>query len=205
MDIRTSLLSTGPARYPQNFHRISTEFPQGIALTTLARHSTIVAMSNNQIKTNLDYFNDGGRYDAGFKGMGNCLMRAVAISCGNNYRKVWDSVKAHNKRYYSKINSRTGEPVKRSPARGPESYRLWMMDMGFERVFNEDGMNINWAEIPLAEVVETYPNSIIITKRQGKSTHAAAIVDGVYQDTYDSTKSKRSGKVYLVDEVWVKS
>jgi hypothetical protein len=44
-------------------------------------------------------FNDGGRADAGYKGLtGDCAVRSIAIATGLPYQKVYDMVVEYGKK-----------------------------------------------------------------------------------------------------------
>lgn len=122
-------------------------------------------------------FNDGGRKDAGYKGVaGDCAVRAVAIATNQPYQETYDAINVFckaEKRKKRRSSSRTG--VHR------DTLSKYLETIG-------------WHWVPTMHVgsgctvhmrSEELPPGRIITRL---SRHFAAVIEGVCNDTYDSTR-----------------
>lgn len=116
-------------------------------------------------------FNDGGRckyYKA--KNVGDCVTRAIAIATQRDYKEVYDLVKS----YMGGISPRNGVPQKVT--------RQLLKDLGYRwvatmKVGEGCKTHLVGGEIPM--------DRTIICKC---SRHLVAVVNGVVNDTYDSTR-----------------
>ena len=125
-------------------------------------------------------YNDGGRADAGYKGKtGDCGVRAVAIATNQPYQKVYDDLNVFcksektSKRRRGVSNSRTG--IHRV------TMNLYMESIGWKwkpTMFVGKGCQVHMREDEL-------PVQPIVARL---SRHFAAVVGGVCNDTYDSTR-----------------
>lgn len=124
-------------------------------------------------------FNDGGRKAAGYKGeAGDCAVRAVAIATNQPYQIVYDALNVFcktekRKKRGRKSSSRTGVHRK--------TLNLYMESIGWSwvpRMLVGEGCTCHMRSDEL-------PSGNIITRL---SRHFAAVVGGVCNDTYDSTR-----------------
>lgn len=135
-------------------------------------------------------YDDGGRAAAGYRGeTGDCVVRAIAIATGLDYRLVYEEMatraKAHQARPRSRrYVTRSGKPASTSPRDGVirpvyEPYLLqvqgwaWTPTMGIGT-----GTTVHLA-------VGELPDGPIIAQVSG---HLCAVIDGVVHDTYDPTR-----------------
>lgn len=125
-------------------------------------------------------FNDGGRAEAGFKGVtGDCVCRAIAIATERPYREIYDLInefakaERKGKRKKGKSNARTGVY--------PQTTRKVMEYLG-------------WKWIPTMAVgsgckvhlrSDELPTGRIVCK---VTHHCTAVIDGVLNDTYDCSR-----------------
>ena len=130
-------------------------------------------------------FNDGGRLDAGYKGVsGDCAVRAVAIVTGQPYRDVYDAfAAAYAAHGYSTSGnaSRVNTQQRQAKAEGrwlrpvktiqQEVYRQF----GFEKVTLPDGPCPTFSEA----LAEHGPCMVTTTK------HIAALRDSALHDVFD--------------------
>ena len=125
-------------------------------------------------------YNDGGRADAGFKGKaGDCACRAIAIATGIPYKDAYKLINEFaksekiGKRKKSKSNARTG--VYNSTMKKIMEFLgwEWIATMGIG-----SGCKVHMDSDEL-------PNGNIIVR---VSKHYAAVIDGVLNDTYDSSR-----------------
>lgn len=115
-------------------------------------------------------FNDGGREGAGFKGKtGDCVTRAIAIATQTDYAQV-----------YAALNTLTGKSVARTgvPKKVIKNYMRaigwrWVPTMG---IGTGCTVHLTAAELPTGRLVVAV------------SRHWVAVIDGVVQDTHDSTR-----------------
>lgn len=122
-------------------------------------------------------YDDGGRADAGFKGLANdCFVRAVAIASGRNYRHVYNDVAAFCKTWESKKNShpRTGVRTRTAKAYLAQRGWVWTATMG---IGTGCKVHLDATELP--------PGTLICRV----SRHFAAVVDGVLRDNHDSSRN----------------
>lgn len=125
-------------------------------------------------------FNDGGRAEAGFKGIaGDCAVRAVAIATGKPYKDVYDELNVFCNAE-KKSKTRRGKSSSRTGVHSV-TLNLYMKSLGWDWVptmlFGQ-GCKVHMREREL-------PSGNIVARL---SKHFAAVVDGVCHDTYDSTR-----------------
>jgi hypothetical protein len=123
--------------------------------------------------------NDGGRYEAGFKGRTrDCVVRAVAIATGGDYKTIYNEVNKVGKEISGKVGSaRTGVSI--------ESFYRYMKQAGFQFV---PLPTTGSGRVNLNNYVPAQGNIVIDV-----AGHAVASVDGVLHDTFD-TRSSKYGK-----------
>lgn len=119
--------------------------------------------------------NDGGRSHY-FKGrdVGDCVVRAVTIASGKDYKWVYDQLSAIQKRQDGKT-AREGVSVK-NPA-----FKEFMKSLGFcwtptMKVGQGCKVHLNGNELPAGRLVCQV------------SRHSVAVIDGAIHDTHDSTR-----------------
>jgi len=124
---------------------------------------------------------DGGRYEAGFKGTArDCVVRAVAIATGGDYKSIYNEINKTGKQVSGKVGSaRTGVPI--------EAFYRYMKQAGFEFVplptTGSGRVNLN-NYLPAQ-------GSIVIDV----AGHAVASVDGVLHDTFNTRASKYGKRI----------
>lgn len=124
-------------------------------------------------------FNDGGRSEAGFKGTtGDCVCRAFAIATGKPYKEVYDDINriAQEERTGGRkkgtSNARTGV-YKHTEKKLAAKYGLkWIPTMKIG-----EGCKVHL-------VADELPNGTIVVCL---ARHAVCVIDGVIQDTYNSS------------------
>lgn len=124
-------------------------------------------------------YNDGGRSKY-FKGKaGDCACRAIAIATERDYKEIYDLINEKAK------SERTGKRKKGvSSAREgvyAKTVNKIMDELGFEWVSTMSigsgcRVHLNESELPKGRIVARL------------SKHYVAVIDGVVNDTYDSTR-----------------
>jgi hypothetical protein len=124
-------------------------------------------------------FNDGGRLAAGFKGSaGDCVVRAVAIATGRDYKEVYDAlaqvnVSARtNTRASGKRSARNGVAVRSA------GFKRYMKSLGWTwtpTMFVGQGCKMHLVEDEL-------PKGVLIV---ALSKHYTTVIDGVIHDTFN--------------------
>lgn len=125
-------------------------------------------------------FNDGGRADAGFKGLtGDCGVRAISITTGAPYKEVYDAVNAlaknekPSKRRRGKSNARTGLHK--------EIVKQYMEAQGWTwtpTMFIGQGCKVHLKadELPTGKLL------VFVSK------HYTSVIDGVLHDTFNCSR-----------------
>jgi len=114
---------------------------------------------------------DGGRSDAGFKGVtGDCVVRAIAIASGKPYKEV-----------YQAISAIVGKG--RSPRDGAfrKEFHPYILSLGFTwvptmKVGQGCTVHLRSDELPSGRLIVRV------------SKHIAAVVDGKLRDNHDSSR-----------------
>ena len=128
-------------------------------------------------------FNDGGREAAGYKGFaGDCACRAIAIALNQPYKAVYDLIND-----YAKNKERRGKNWRTAGSNAREGV--------YTKTFHRIMYHYGWVWVPCmsigsgckvhlndGEVPNEYPIICNLSK------HYAAVVDGVLNDTYDSSR-----------------
>ena len=123
---------------------------------------------------------DGGRADAGFKGItGDCVCRAIAIATGRPYKEVYDLINEFSKservgkRKKKKSNARTGV-YKGCIKKVMDHYGwTWVPTM---KVGQGCTVHLTEDELPKGRLVVNV------------SKHSTAVIDGVLHDIYDCSR-----------------
>lgn len=123
-------------------------------------------------------YNDGGRLDAGLKGVaGDCVVRAIAIASGKPYREVYSALFAAAK---SKPRKRRGST---SPRDGVfrKIYEPYLLALGFKwtpTMKVGQGCKVHF-------VKDELPSGTLIV---ALSRHLTAVIDGVVYDAYNPSR-----------------
>ena len=125
-------------------------------------------------------YNDGGRAEAGFKGVtGDCVCRAIAIAAERPYREVYDLINEYakaertGKRKRGKSNARTGV-YKNTKKKVLEHYGFeWVPTM---KIGSGCKVHLRDGELPDGRLVVSV------------SKHSVAVIDGVINDIYDCSR-----------------
>lgn len=128
-------------------------------------------------------FNDGGRKAAGYKGdAGDCVCRAISIASEIPYQQVYDRLAVGNAT--QRRSKRVGKRP-RSANNGINTNRKWfknyMVEIGFAwnatmQIGSGCKVHLKSNELPSGRLVCSV------------SKHLVAVIDGVVQDTHDSTR-----------------
>lgn len=127
-------------------------------------------------------WHDGGRAGAGFVGhTGDCVVRALAIATGKNYRNVYD-----------KIFDASGK----TPRKG-------VVVSVTDQILSADGFNCVKLDPPQPfEDLSDISQGIVVVRFASVygSTrgHLCTVVDGTIYDTWDASRDDR----YVVDQYW---
>ena len=124
--------------------------------------------------------NDGGRKEAGYRGLtGDCVVRAIAIATGKEYKEVYAAINVIGKeervtrRKRSKSNSRIGVYRK--------TYQKYLEKLGWKwtpTMFIGQGCKVHLRESEL-------PKGRLIAR---VSKHLTTVIDGVLNDTHDCSR-----------------
>lgn len=125
-------------------------------------------------------YNDGGRSEAGYKGYtGDCVTRAIAIASVLPYQEVYDALNQLGKQEHTgkrkrgKSNARLGVYRYASDRYLKSLGFKWIPCMG---IGTGCKVHVKASELPEGRLVLRL------------SKHTAAMIDGVLQDTYDSSR-----------------
>ncbi len=118
---------------------------------------------------------DGGRAAAGFRGeAGDCVVRAIAIACDEDYRVVYDelasAMREQPRKARGKMTPRNGVPMPVIHAYLAGRGWAWTPTM---RVGQGCTTHLRADELPSGRLI------VRVTK------HVAAVIDGVVHDTHD--------------------
>ena len=132
-------------------------------------------------------YNDGGRAEAGYKGHArDCVVRAIAIATETPYQEVYDDLKKANQEY---ADSKRTKRAKRIKSKGATP-----RNGNYRDVYQPYLESKGWSWKPTMKVgqgckvhlkADELPSGKIICRL---SRHLVAVVDGVVNDTYDSTR-----------------
>jgi hypothetical protein len=131
--------------------------------------------------------NDGGRSKY-FKGDArDCVVRAIAIASGKDYKEVYQELRERNKQYANNSRSLKAKKLRikgSTPRNGnyKEVYGKYIEDLGFKWVTCMkigQGVRTHVAE-------EELPKGTLILRL---SRHIACVKDGVLYDTFDCSEA----------------
>ncbi len=132
-------------------------------------------------------WSDGGRKAAGFKGTtGDCVVRAIAIATGRDYREVYDDLHERSKAYMLGRRDRWAKSIAKtraSPRTGvaPPVYKALLKEAGWPwtstmQVGSGTTVHLRASELPTGRLV-------VLCSR-----HLVAVVDHVVYDLADPTR-----------------
>ncbi len=126
-------------------------------------------------------YNDGGRSDAGFKGItGDCVVRAITIATGFTYSEI-----------YSTMNLFVKDERLTKRKRNKSASRTGVHKDQIQKFLNA----LNWTWTPTMFIgqgckvhlkADELPSGILIVSL---SKHVTCVVDGVINDTYDCSRN----------------
>jgi hypothetical protein len=131
--------------------------------------------------------NDGGRQAAGFKGgVGDCVVRAIAIAAQLPYLQVYEDLRVANATYADKRNDKLARRLNArgaSPRNGNHRnvFHDYILGHGFDWV---PTMTIG-AGCQVHLLANELPEGRLIVK---VSKHLTAVIDGVIQDTHNPSR-----------------
>lgn len=124
-------------------------------------------------------FDDGGRSDAGFKGLaGDCVTRSIAIATGKPYCEVYEAMAEGMKKFPGRQGG------KRSARNGVSRcvYDPYLKSLGWSWTAT---MSIgSGCQTHLAQ--KELPGGRLIVR---VSKHVTAVIDGVVHDTFDPSRN----------------
>jgi hypothetical protein len=121
-------------------------------------------------------FNDGGRETAGYKGTTNdCVVRAIAIATEKPYQEVYELVN-----HFSKKEKRSNKSSARTGVHKATTRKV-MEHLGAEwiptmTIGSGCKVHLRKSELPSGKIIVNL------------SRHLSAVIDGVIQDIYDSSR-----------------
>lgn len=125
-------------------------------------------------------FDDGGRADAGYKGMtGDCVCRAIAIAVERPYKEVYDLINDFAK------SERTGKRKKKV-----SNARTGVYKQCIRKVME----HYDWTWVPTMKIGSGCTTHLAADELPGGrlvvsvSRHETAVIDGVIHDTYDCSR-----------------
>ena len=133
----------------------------------------------------IDYrYDDGGREAAGYRGKtGDCVVRAIAICTGEDYRGVYLTIAEHMKRngYAASGNAyATRERNRKAPRSKGQIAARRVQDHVLE-AYGFRKVRLPAGERPtFTEAHHQFGDCVV-----GTTKHVAAIVDGALRDTFD--------------------
>ena len=114
-------------------------------------------------------FNDGGRALAGYKGQAlDCVVRALAIATNGDYKALYVELATANKFVFGKKSARNG-----------------LNRTVYEKVFNKYGFK--WRSAPTFVGRKARCSDLTGIAIAKQARHVVAVIDGVPQDTWDSS------------------
>ena len=135
----------------------------------------------------LDFvYDDGGRYDAGFRGRpaGDCAVRAAAIVLGRNYREMHKLLGSANRAFKADNGKADADPS------GGVAYGALLSALGELGLFEAEMPG--GLQMTLTEAHNHFGDCVAITDG---GRHMAALMDGAVRDIwdprYDETRDRR--------------
>ena len=155
----------------------------------------LFSRSNLELK-----IDDGGRANAGYKGMaGDCVVRSIAIAANLSYKKVYEDLYQANEIFRTTSKTKLARSLKQkndSPRTGTHRVVLkkYLLQLGWKwtpTMFVGQGCKVHLKKDEL-------PNGTLIVSC---SKHITVLKDGVLHDTYDCSRNGTR----CVYGYWIKS
>lgn len=143
----------------------------------------LFSRSNLELKVD-----DGGRANAGYKGMaGDCVVRSIAIAANLSYKKVYEDLYQANEIFRTTSKTKLARSLKQkndSPRTGTHRVVLkkYLLQLGWKwtpTMFVGQGCKVHLKKDEL-------PNGTLIVSC---SKHITVLKDGVLHDTYDCSRN----------------
>ena len=143
----------------------------------------LFSRSNLELK-----IDDGGRANAGYKGMaGDCVVRSIAIAANLSYKKVYEDLYQANEIFRTTSKTKLARSLKQkndSPRTGTHTVVLkkYLLQLGWKwtpTMFVGQGCKVHLKKDEL-------PNGTLIVSC---SKHITVLKDGVLHDTYDCSRN----------------
>ena len=143
----------------------------------------LFSRSNLELK-----IDDGGRANAGYKGMvGDCVVRSIAIAANLSYKKVYEDLYQANEIFRTTSKTKLARSLKQkndSPRTGTHRVVLkkYLLQLGWKwtpTMFVGQGCKVHLKKDEL-------PNGTLIVSC---SKHITVLKDGVLHDTYDCSRN----------------
>ena len=143
----------------------------------------LFSRSNLELK-----IDDGGRANAGYKGMaGDCVVRSIAIAANLSYKKVYEDLYQANEIFRTTSKTKLARSLKQkndSPWTGTHRVVLkkYLLQLGWKwtpTMFVGQGCKVHLKKDEL-------PNGTLIVSC---SKHITVLKDGVLHDTYDCSRN----------------
>ena len=143
----------------------------------------LFSRSNLELK-----IDDGGRANAGYKGMaGDCVVRSIAIAANLSYKKVYEDLYQANEIFRTTSKTKLARSLKQkndSPRTGTHRVVLkkYLLQLGWKwtpTMFVGQGCKVHLKKDEL-------PNGTLIVSC---SKHITVVKDGFLYDTYDCTRN----------------
>ena len=143
----------------------------------------LFSRSNLELK-----IDDGGRANAGYKGMaGDCVVRSIAIAANLSYKKVYEDLYQANEIFRTTSKTKLARSLNQkndSPRTGTHRVVLkkYLLQLGWKwtpTMFVGQGCKVHLKKDEL-------PNGTLIVSC---SKHITVVKDGILHDTYDCSRN----------------
>jgi len=143
----------------------------------------LFSRSNLELK-----IDDGGRANAGYKGMaGDCVVRSIAIAANLSYKKVYEDLYQANEIFRTTSKTKLARSLNQkndSPRTGTHRVVLkkYLLQLGWKwtpTMFVGQGCKVHLKKNEL-------PNGTLIVSC---SKHITVVKDGILHDTYDCSRN----------------
>ncbi len=143
----------------------------------------LFSRSNLELK-----IDDGGRANAGYKGMaGDCVVRSIAIAANLSYKKVYEDLYQANEIFRTTSKTKLARSLKQkndSPRTGTHRVVLkkYLLQLGWKwtpTMFVGQGCKVHLKKDEL-------PNGTLIVSC---SKHITVVKNGILHDTYDCSRN----------------
>lgn len=136
-------------------------------------------------------YDDGGRKEAGFGSVRNdCLVRALAISTGIPYQRVWLTASREMKKHGFGPSGDMQEAFRRHANNRNLLSNTWLLETQLHIIRQHGYTQVDDGPLTCTEAGWLYPDCLVTT-----SSHIAAIVSGKLHDISDWS----SHDEYIVD------